>query len=83
MTLGGLALAIGLAYANSLGVGFYFDDTYGILNNPAIRTLRNVPRFFVDPFLLTTFRDNVDVRPVLVTSYAVNYAISGTRPWSD
>ena len=77
-----LAIAIGLAYGNSLGIGFYFDDAYGISNNAALRTLRNIPRFFTDPFTLTTVRENVDVRPVLVVTYAVNYAISGYAPWS-
>ena len=77
-----LAIAIGLAYGNSLWNGFYFDDAYGISNNPALRTLRNIPRFFTDPFTLTTVRENVDVRPVLVVTYAVNYAMSGYSPWS-
>jgi tetratricopeptide (TPR) repeat protein len=77
-----LALGIGLAYGNSLGIGFYFDDAYGISNNVALRSLRNIPRFFTDPFTLTTVRENVDVRPVLVVTYAVNYAISGYAPWS-
>src|SRR6266849_6050634 len=77
-------LGVGLAasYANSLGIGFYFDDTYGISSNPAIRSLRNIPLFFTDPFTLTTLRENVDVRPVLVVTFALNYAISGNQPWS-
>src|SRR5437763_742718 len=70
------------AYANSLPVGFLFDDSYGILQNPAVRSLSLIPRYFVDPFLLTTFRDNVDVRPVLQVTFAVNYAISHYAPWS-
>jgi len=77
-------LAVGLlvAYGASFGVGFYFDDSYGIRENPAIRSLANIPSFFTDPFTLTPLRQNVDVRPVLVTTYALNYAISGTSPWS-
>src|SRR5213593_4232584 len=77
-------LAVGLAfsYANSFGIGFYFDDSYGIAGNPAIRSLRNIPLFFSDPFTLTTMRENVDIRPVLVTTFAINYAISGNEPWS-
>ena len=82
MLLALLVLGIGLSYGNSLGIGFLFDDCYGIANNPAIRSLRNIPRFFSDPLTMTTARENVDVRPVLVTTYAINYAISGNAPWS-
>lgn len=77
-----LAAAVGLAYANSFGIGFYFDDIFGIAENPSLRSLANVPSYFTDPFTLTTVRDNVDVRPVLQVSYALNWAISGSNPWS-
>src|SRR2546428_6099261 len=77
-----LAIGLTVSYSNSLGIGFYFDDTYGISSNPAIRSLRNIPLFFTDPFTLTTLRENVDIRPVLVVTFALNYAISGNQPWS-
>jgi tetratricopeptide (TPR) repeat protein len=77
-----LATAVAYAYATSLPVGFYFDDTYGIAQNPSVRTLANIPRYFVDPFLLTIHRDNVDVRPILQITFAINYAISKYAPWS-
>ena len=77
-----LATGVLVSYANGFGIGFYFDDSYGILENPAIRSLANIPDFFTDPFTLTTVRENVDLRPVLVTTYALNYAISGNDPWS-
>jgi tetratricopeptide (TPR) repeat protein len=77
-----LGVGLAVSYANSFGIGFYFDDIYGIANNPAIRSLRNIPLFFSDPFTLTAVRENVDIRPVLVVTFAVNYAISGNEPWS-
>ncbi len=77
-----LALGIGLAYSGSLGVGFYFDDSYGITNNPAIKNLRNISSFFTDPYAVWVDNTQVDMRPVLLITYAVNYAISGLRPWS-
>src|SRR5919198_3092671 len=77
-----LGVGLAVSYANSFGIGFYFDDSYGIASNPAIRSLRNIPRFFTDPFTLTTMRENVDIRPVLVVTFALNYAISGNEPWS-
>lgn len=80
--LGVLVAGLAIAYGNSFGVGFYFDDGYGIRENPAIRSLANIPRFFTDPFTLTTIRENVDIRPVLVTTFALNHAVSGVDPWS-
>jgi tetratricopeptide (TPR) repeat protein len=77
-----LAAAVGLAYGNSLRIGLEFDDWHTIQANPAIRSLRNLPRFFIDPTTFTTLRENVDVRPVLVTTFAINYAISGLHTWS-
>jgi tetratricopeptide (TPR) repeat protein len=77
-----MAAVVVYAYATSLPVGFYFDDTYGIAQNPSVRTLANIPRYFVDPFLLTIHRDNVDVRPILQVTFAINYAVSKYAPWS-
>jgi hypothetical protein len=47
----GAALAVAVvafaAYANNLGNGFAMDDRYTVLGNPGIRSLANLPRFFV------------------------------------
>ena len=77
-----LAVGVAVSYSDSLGVGFYFDDIYGIANNPAIRSLGNIPRFFVDPHATWIDSTQTDLRPVLVISYALNYAVSGIQPWS-
>jgi tetratricopeptide (TPR) repeat protein len=77
-----LALAVGVAYANGLGIGFYFDDEFLIPLNPAVKSLRNIPRYFIDTSTLTTIQENADLRPVLQITYALNYAISGLWPWS-
>ena len=77
-----LAIGIGVAYSGSFGIGFYFDDTHGIAQNPAIRSLRNIPSFFTDPHAIWIDDTQVDLRPVLLITYAANYAISGLRPWS-
>src|SRR6266581_4598303 len=77
-----LALGIAASYSNSLGIGFYFDDLYGIRNNPTIRSLRNISSFFTDPHAFWTDRTQADVRPVLLITYALNYAVSGLAPWS-
>jgi tetratricopeptide (TPR) repeat protein len=77
-----VTFGLAVSYSNGFGIGFYFDDTYGIANNPAIRSLRNIPSFFVNPHAIWTEPTQVDLRPVLLITYAVNYAISGVHPWS-
>ena len=77
-----LGLLIAILYANGLRIGFHFDDWHVIQSNAAIRHLANIPRFFADPDLSTASRDNRVVRPLLLTTFAINHAISGTAPWS-
>jgi len=76
-------LAAALAYGNSLGNEFALDDAHSIQSNAWIRSLAHVPRYFVDAATFSTLRTNVDYRPLLQTTYAVNYAISGydVRSW--
>jgi tetratricopeptide (TPR) repeat protein len=76
------ALVIAAVYANSLSIGYRFDDWHVLEKNPAIRSLSNVPRFFVDPASTTVLPENMDLRPLLMTTFALNYALSGDAPWS-
>ena len=77
-----MAGVIAAAYANSLDVPFAFDDWHAIEQNPAIRDLVNLPRFFTDPTTFSVLRENRDLRPLLVLSLALNYQVSGLAPWS-
>jgi tetratricopeptide (TPR) repeat protein len=70
------------AYYNSFRNAFQLDDFHITVNNPWIHSLRHIPRFFVDPFTFSTVKSNADYRPLLSATYAVNYAISKTNPWS-
>lgn len=76
------AVAIAAAYSNALHVGFHFDDWHVLQDNPHVRTLRSIPRFFVDPDTTTVLRENKDLRPLLMTTFALNYAVSGDATWS-
>ena len=69
-----IALAGIAAYSNSFSVPFVLDDRGAIVDNPSIRHLA---RAFAPPPGLT-----VSGRPLLNLSFALNYAISGIRPWS-
>src|SRR5262245_34662478 len=77
-----LAVVIGAAYSNSFGIGYRFDDWHVLENNPHVRSLANVPRFFVDANTTSVLHENKDLRPVLMTTFALNHAVSGDEPWS-
>src|SRR5882757_8536332 len=68
-------LAICLAYANSFRNGFHFDDSHTIVDNPAIRSLHNVPRFFTDATTFSVLPANRTYRPIVSTSLAIDYAL--------
>lgn len=58
-------------YANSLHGPFIFDDQPAIVENPAIRDLRELPRWILNP----SAPSPVSHRPVVLASLALNYAI--------
>jgi protein O-mannosyl-transferase len=71
------------AYANHFQNSFHFDDSHTIVDNPAIRTLSNVPKFFTDPSTFTVLPANRTWRPLLSTSLALDYWIGdGLNPWA-
>lgn len=77
-----LAIVIATTYSNALHGPFVFDDWHTLERNPHLRSLANVPRFFVDPDTTTVLRENKDLRPLLLTTFALNWAISGADTWS-
>ncbi len=73
VALVGVLLAIGLVYSNSFQNEFHFDDFHTVVNNPAIRSLRNVPRFFTDATTFSVLPANRTYRPVVSTMLALDY----------
>ena len=71
-----IAVAVVAAYANSFSGPFVFDDASSIVANPTIRHLSWAA--LAPPNTSVTAQG----RPVLNLSLALNYAISGTNPWS-
>lgn len=70
-----------LAYADSFHNGFHFDDFHTVVENPWIRSLRNVPRFFTDATTFSVLPTNRTWRPLVTTSLAVDYALGhGYKP---
>ena len=43
-----LFLGLLITYSNHFKNGFHFDDSHTIVNNVNIRSIENIPKFFVD-----------------------------------
>jgi hypothetical protein len=71
--IGCVLFAVLLAYANSFGNGFHFDDFHTVTDNPAVRSLANIPRFFTDATSFSVLPANRTYRPTVSTSLAVDY----------
>ena len=71
-----IATAGVVAYLNAFATPFVFDDEPSILANPSIRSFAHAWSPPVNGGI------TVAGRPLLNFSFAVNYAISGTDPWS-
>jgi tetratricopeptide (TPR) repeat protein len=77
-----IALLTLAVYANHFHNSFHFDDVHTISNNLDIRSLHNIPRFFTDATTMSTQPSNQSYRPLLTTSMAVDFYLSG-KPAPD
>lgn len=76
-----LVLVVGLlAFHNVLGNSFHYDDEHSILENPHLRSLAHAPQFFVDAGTFSGLSEARMYRPLLVLSYAFNYAVGHYDP---
>ena len=66
-----------LLYGQSLSGSFHYDDHHSIVDNPHVRDWRNIPAFFTEPDLFSADAEKSMYRPLLLVTYALNYAISG------
>jgi tetratricopeptide (TPR) repeat protein len=69
--------AVTWAYGNHFDNGFHFDDANVILDNPHIRDLKNIPKFFADPTMFSTLPDHHIYRPITLTTIAIDYWLAG------
>ena len=84
LLFGGVLLLAALvaAYSNHFQNGFHFDDSHAIIDNPAVRDLVNVPRFFTGAQLSSVLPTNRSYRPVTSASLALDYWIGrGYKPF--
>ena len=77
-----LALLAGALYANTLTAEFVSDDKGLIVSNRRVQSLGHIPRHFTEAFSQRGQGGSSTsyYRPVVTTSFAVDYAWSGGRP---
>lgn len=75
--LGLMLCAVCLSYANHFRNGFHFDDSHAVVENPYIRSLKNVPRFFTDANTFSVLPANRTYRPFVSLSLALDYWLAG------
>src|SRR5438067_8893013 len=80
VAIGLLALILVVTYANHFQNSFHFDDAHTIVNNAAIRSLENIPRFFTDARTFSSLPSNQSYRPLVSTLLAIDYRIGGPNP---
>lgn len=75
-----LAFAVLCVYSNSFHNSFHFDDFAQVSENTNIRSISNVPRFFVDPGI-ESYLKLKGYRPLTLVSYTLNHALTGPGAW--
>lgn len=70
-----------LVYSNGYEHAYNLDDGYLIPANEAIREVAPT-KFFTDPATYNSYRPNVDYRPLITLSHALNYWWGGYDTWS-
>jgi protein O-mannosyl-transferase len=77
-----LALCVAALYANSLQNTFHYDDYHSLTENIVLRKLSNIPSFFKDPQSFSSKPGVRMIRPILLTTFAINYAWTEYKAWS-
>lgn len=70
-----ILLAVCAAYSNHFHNSFHFDDSHTVIDNPYIRSLANLPRFFTDATTFSVLPANRTYRPFVSASLALDYAL--------
>jgi protein O-mannosyl-transferase len=73
-------LAVLCVYANGLNGVFHFDDEHSLIDNPHVRSLAEIGNFIVDPQMFSRNVGSQMYRPLVLTSYALNYSVDGYEP---
>ncbi|UCG33755.1 MAG: hypothetical protein JSU68_03790, partial [Phycisphaerales bacterium] len=83
-----VALAALAVYLNTLPNGFVYDDVTIIERNERIRTLTDPAAIWLTDWWYVPAEQTEDrhrdrlYRPLVIQTFALNYAVSGLNPWS-
>src|SRR3990172_5548120 len=75
-----LIILLAIVNFNAIKNPFQFDDFHHIRDNPAIRSIKNIPSFFVDVKTFSERPGRGHYRPLSLATHAINYAIGGLNP---
>jgi protein O-mannosyl-transferase len=74
-----IAVSAAVCYVNAVGNDFVLDDTRLIRDNLRIRSLAGIPHLFASSYWDVAGSQAL-YRPLVLVSYAINYAIHGLSP---
>src|SRR5215831_9833509 len=78
---GGSLMAVLAAYANHFHNSFHFDDFHTITQYPAIRSLAQMPRYFIDSRTFSILPTHYSYHPLVSASAALDYWLgAGLNP---
>ena len=80
MPLGICIILSFILYVNNLRGTFVFDDYPNVVARSEIRSLANIPRFFIEPYSYKNPAAGA-YRPLVIVSLALNYALAQIDPF--
>ncbi len=80
LAVGAILLVTAVTYRHVTTHAFVLDDSHTVKYNPALRSLAGVSQWLTSPYSTSGIREFANYRPVLVASYALDYALWGDRP---
>ena len=75
-----LVMLVLMAHGLALIVPFQFDDEHQIQDNPRMKELGSIPKFFVDPWIGSSLGYLKFYRPILFATFAVDGAVGSGSP---
>jgi tetratricopeptide (TPR) repeat protein len=81
LSIGLVVLLATLPYLNTFPNTFAFDDSLAIVENPRIKSLGNIPLLFESGYWAHSRSGGSLYRPLVTTSYALDYALGGLNPF--
>lgn len=76
----GVAIGVLLLHLSWSSSAFQYDDLHSIVGNPHIRSLSNIPRFFVRSDMFSEHSWGGMYRPLVLVSHTLNHHLGGYEP---